>query len=83
MATENNIDLDYLFNDPAQTAAAKAGAEKRKFYGQDGELPNKWDLLTWSAVFVGMFVFFVMDRAENPENQRTFLGSEVVIEEKI
>lgn len=66
MTNQKNIDLDYLFS---HDAMAKREAVKnlshRQFYGQDGELPNRWDILVWAVVFVGMFVFLGMTRTQD------------------
>lgn len=61
MTNDNNIDLDYLFEKKEQESEIKGiRGGNRQFYGQDGQLPNRWDLLTWSVVFIGMFIFFAL-----------------------
>jgi hypothetical protein len=66
MTNQKNIDLDYLFNSKA-VAKKHAGRRiaHRQFYGQDGQLPTRYDILMWSVVFIGMFVFLGMTRTSD------------------
>lgn len=74
MTNQRNNDLAYLFSSRAVARRlarrhakrrARSKIEHRQFYGQDGQLPTRCDILIWSVVFIGIFVFLGMTRTSD------------------
>lgn len=83
MTNQNNVDLDDIFNKyDSENEDAVLQCSNRQFYGQDGQLPNRWDFLTRSVVFLGIFIFFSTSNVETANSTTTEPIQEVAAEEK-